>query len=104
MIQIIALVLFNTSPAPLGDASQMPGAVMVTMIVAITQMNRVVHQCSVHSVNSDVWMEIASLEAGAVMGSVTVKMTLMKQDAVSSSSYQLSVLLFTLSLYFYSCS
>lgn len=103
MIQIIALVLFNTFHAPLGDASQKTGAVMVIMIVAITQMNRAVLQSSVHSVNSDVWMVIASLEAGAVMGSVTVKMTLMKQDAVSSSSYQLSVLLFTLSLYFYSC-
>jgi len=59
------------------------------MIVAITRMNRVVHQSSVHSVNSDVWMEIASLEAGAVMGSVTVKMTLMKQDALPL--YQMGV-------------
>lgn len=87
MIQIIKLVPINTFPAPLGDASQTTGAVMATMIAAITQMNRVVLQSGAQNGNSDVWMEIASLEAGAAMGSVTVKMVLMKQDAVSSSSY-----------------
>ena len=77
---------------------------MVMTTVAITQMNRVVLQSAVQSVNFDVWMERASLEAGAAMGSVTVLIVLMKQDAVSSSSYQLLVLLFKLFLYFYSCS
>ena len=64
--------------------SQATGAVMVMMIVEITQMNRVVLRSGVQNVNSDVWMEIVSLEAGTVMGSVTAKMALTKQDAVSS--------------------
>ena len=87
MIQIITLVPINTFPALLGDASQTTGAVMAMMTVAIIQMNRVALQWRVQNVNSDVWMEIASLEAGAAMGSVTVKTILMKQDAVSSLSY-----------------
>jgi len=78
MIQIITLVPINNFPALLGDASQRNGAVIAMMIVAITRMNRVVRQRCVQNGNSDVWMDIVSLEVGDAMGSVTVKMVLMK--------------------------
>ena len=60
---------------------------MAMMIVAITPTNGVVLQSCVQNVNSDVWMEVVSPVAGAAMGSVTVEIVLMKQDAVSSLSY-----------------
>ena len=85
--QIITVVPVNTFLAPLGDASQATGAVMVMMIVAITPTNRVVLQSRVQNANSDVLMEIASLVAGAATGSVTAEIVPMKQDVVSSSSY-----------------
>ena len=88
-MQIITLVPVNTFPAPLGDASQATGAVMAMMIVVITLTNGVVLQRCVQNVNSDVWMEVVLLVAGAVMGSVTVEIVQMKQDAVSSLSLEL---------------
>ena len=66
----------------------MNGAVMVMMIAEITQMNRAAPHSSVQNVNSDVWMAVVLLEAGAVMGWTTVEMDLMKQNAVSASTYK----------------
>ena len=60
---------------------------MAMMIVVITPTNRVALQSRVQNVNSDVLMEVVSLEAGAAMGSVTAEIVQMKQDAVSSLSY-----------------
>ena len=72
----------------------MIGVVMVMMTVVITQMSRVVLHSSALNVNSDVWMEVVSLEAGAVMGYLTAKMALMRQDAVSALTYKFSIAVF----------
>ena len=67
-IQIITAVQNNTFPAPPVDAYQMTGVAMEMMTVVTIQMKRAALRSSALNVNFDVWMELVSLVAGAVMG------------------------------------
>jgi len=79
---IITVALINTSPAPLVAVSQLIGVAMATTTVVITQMKRVALCSSVQTPSSDAIMGSVFLAAGNVMGSVTVKMTQTRMDAL----------------------